>query len=171
MGSEHGSGKSKWRGAVAALAAMALGTGLALAASAFGSPSGGAKFGVYTALEQHGSEQLQVILSVEDPVTKLAFTAQCARLESNKNIVDVYNSPAIALHNESFSFHRRVKISKITETKTMALIGKSSYRSEMQVSGHFAHNKATGSAMVGGSGCSPGYTAKRKPGPTLTGPT
>lgn len=171
MGSEHGIGRGRWRGAVAALAAAGLGIGLALAASAFGSPSGGAKFGVYTALEQHGSEQLQVILSVEDPANKISFTAQCAKLQSTKNIVDVYNSPPLALRNESFSFHRKVKISKITETKTMALISRSSYRSELQLSGHFAHNKAMGSAKIGGSGCSPGYTAKRKPGPTLTGPT
>ncbi len=172
MGGERRTGRNKWRGAVAALAAASLGTGLALAASAFGSPAGGAKFGVYTALEQHGSEQLQVILSVDGfNANKINFTAQCADLESSKNIVDVYNSPTIALRRESFAFHRKVKVSEFTEAKNMAVLSRKSYRTEVQVSGQFAHNKAKGSAKIGGAGCSPDYTAKRKAGPTQTGPT
>jgi hypothetical protein len=169
MVSESGTGRRWLRGVLAGLVAAALGPALAVAASAAGDTSGGAKFGVYTALEQHGAQQLQVILSVEDPPTKLGVTAQCARLGATKNVVEVWNSPPIALHNNAFSFHKRVKISKITETKTMALLSRSTYRALVQVIGRFAHDKATGNAKIGGSSCSQtGYTAKPKPGPTLT---
>jgi hypothetical protein len=169
MVSGSGIGQSWWRGVLAGLVAAGLGSALALAASASGDPSGGAKFGVYTALEQHGDEQLQVILSVEDPTTKLSLTAQCAKLGATKNVVEVWNSPVIALRGNGFSFHRQVKISKVTETKTMAVLSHSTYVAVVQVSGRFAHERATGNAKIGGSTCSQtGYTAKPKPGPTLT---
>ncbi len=154
---------------VAALVAAGLGPALALAASAAGDTSGGAKFGVYTALEQHGAEQLQVILSVDEPPTKLSVTAQCAKLGATQNVLEVWNSPMIALHGNGFTFHHRVKILKLTEAKTMAVLTRSTYTAVVQVSGRFAHEKATGNAKIGGSTCSQtGYTAKPKPGPTLT---
>lgn len=169
MVSESGNGRRWLRRVLAGLVAAGLGPALALAASAAGATSGGAKFGVYTALEQHGAEQLQVILSVEQPPTKLGLTAECARLGATKNVVEVWNSPPIAVHNNAFSFHKRVKISKLTETKTMAVVARSTYKALVQVSGRFAHHKATGNAKLGGSSCSQtGYTAKPKPGPTLT---
>lgn len=167
MGSQGGTVLKKWRGVLAGLVVAGLGFGLA--ASAFGSTPGGASFGVYTALEQHGPEQLQVILSVVDPPTKLALTAQCAKLGATKNVVEVWNSPPIALRNNSFSFRRRVKITKVIEAKTMAVISSKTYRAVVQIHGRFAHHKATGNAKIGGSSCSQtGYTARRKPGPTLT---
>jgi hypothetical protein len=154
---------------LAGLVAAGLGSALALAASASGDASAGAKFGVYTALEQHGAEQLQVILSVDEPPTKLSLTAQCAKLGATNNVVEVWNSPLIALHGNSFSFHHQVKISKVIEAKTMAVLSRSTYKAVVQVSGRFAHNNATGDAKIGGSTCSQtGYTAKPKPGPTLT---
>jgi hypothetical protein len=167
--SGSGLGRSWWRGVLAGLVAAGLGSGVALAVSASGATSGGAKFGVYTALEQHGAEQRQVILSVEAPPTKLSLTAQCAKLGATKNVVEVWNSPTIALHGNRFSFHRKVKILKLTEAKTMAVLTRSTYKAVVQVSGRFAHGKATGNAKIGGSTCSQtGYKAKPKPGPTLT---
>lgn len=157
------------RGVLAGLVAAGLGSGLALAASASGDTSAGARFGVYTALEQHGAEQLQVILSVDEPPTKLSLTAQCAKLGATQNVVEVWNSPMIALHGNGFSFNRQVKIVKLIEAKTMAVITRSTYRAVVQVSGRFVHAGATGNAKIGGSTCSQtGYTAKPKPGPTLT---
>jgi hypothetical protein len=107
--------------------------------------------------------------TLEQRPTKLSVPAQCAKLGATKNVLELWNSPRIALHNNRFSFHRKVKISKLTETKTMVLLTRSSYRAVVQVSGRFAHGKATGNAKIGGSTCSQtGYRAKRKPGPTLT---
>jgi hypothetical protein len=164
-----GTGRSWWRAVLAGLVAAGLGSGLALAASASGATSCGAKFGVYTALQQHGAEQLQVILSVEQPPTKLSLTAQCAKLGATKNVVEVWNSPRIALHGNRFSFDRKVKILKLTEAKTMAVLTRRTYKAVVQVSGRFAHGKVTGNAKIGGSTCSQaGYKAKPKPGPTLT---
>ncbi len=166
MASEDGIVRNRSRAVLAGL--LAAGLGSALAASAFGSPGGGAKFGVYTALEQNGADQLQVILSVSDPAKKLSVTAQCANLGPSTNVVEVWNSPYFALHNNSFSFSHKVKISKLTEAKTMAVLSSTTYKGLVTVSGAFAHNKATGHAKIGGSSCShTGYTAKRKPGPTL----
>lgn len=159
----------RWRRVLVALTAGVVGA--ALAATAFGSTSGGAQFGVYTALEQHGPDQLQVILSVSDPPKKLSLTAQCAKLEATKNVVYVWNSPFIALRHNAFQISRKVKISKLIEAKTMAVLSHSSYRAVVQVNGRFAHDKATGNAKIGGSSCShTGYTAKPKAGPTTTQP-